>query len=724
MNNASRVGQGEDGETRFQPHNNREVSNLEKSAVSTVNTVMSSTYVPDVFATQKPHSIAEYYALHVADLLKPNTIRIYHSRSDQICCCCRYAVASKAMARKKTYGFLSDLVDSDIPNLRTAALLFQQLFNYCAEHQINIWLNQLHHLNLLVYNAKHIDDVVVMNAVSRMRAHLAYFKDQSNTKGITGGILGGHGNGTRGGKRSSKPSQDGAAPKGAKSDEEGKPRKKESARKGKGPKPQKEMKLTEKEEKQLEANPSIRNSQGALVADQPKPDADRTIPVALPDDRLSPPRAPHSEKKVDRKPRAGSKPAKNAWSKGPPRQHKNNSAISRSLNEDKAKAAGEMDALNDKIEELKEDLAEAKAEVEIEIDIPKDMDLTSFLNGNVDHHENKIAPTKQNTTDDFSVRPACNVGIRIEPLMLGGRNVTLPILFIFLAATVFLLFLWSMWLLLICEYYTSLWALIAIVPLLIVHIAIGYKGVMYYYVMIKWLLEGRAEYMKIHSRAEFLNNLRTVGCIENSGGVLDLRPSDIKIGKAHLTQVVNDVILTGPIRAVVADPNVLNFNEPVAIMETQRLYKFFNVANVEGGICVVNKSGSIDQVRTAILGVFALFLGGPHTTLITGSHTAKEFAKPASERGKPDNFAYVARSSILPYDVHTFHNTSTYSANSSQVSEETNFAIIYRKISRYTEINISRFGVKDLQTNAEVLCRMQYFAIREAHPNFLARQHF
>lgn len=179
----------------------------------------------------------------------------------------------------------------------------------------------------------------------------------------------------------------------------------------------------------------------------------------------------------------------------------------------------------------------------------------------------------------------------------------------------------------------------------------------------------------------------------------------------------------GPVRAVAVEEEHLNFHEPVTVIRATRDFLFFRNFEVFGGRACLDNSGHVSPSIGFLFALLNICFSSKSTTYMLGSCTAKEFSKPVKER-KIDRFVYSEHRQHIPYDLHTFHNATSYSAVSSQVSEETNFSILYRKISRYTEINVNRYGAKDIQTNAETLARLQYFAIREAYPNFAARQHF
>lgn len=419
---------------------------------------------------------------------------------------------------------------------------------------------------------------------------------------------------------------------------------------------------------------------------------------------------PHSKGKRQEK--------KSKFAKTTTRTNKFNKKIAESIQDAKHQSSAEKDALHDKIDELKEkleDKVDKAAEVEIEVR-QYDKDFLGAFTGDFD---SSISYTNSESIETLKVRPACNVGLKITPILLGGRNVTLPVFGLFLGLYTLMLFLMLIFFTMALQL-PSLWVAI---PLIIVQI-IGYSiSTYFFWKFVCVLVVGRKTYRKIYSEASFDSRYLVAGSIDSFGNVVDLRPSDIKIGDAIHTQVIGSASLRGPLRVSSVHEGLLNFNEPVIAVQPKRTMLFFRTVEVEGGEAFVDRYGKIQPTVSLIFGTLKVLFSNKPTTYMIGSYTAKEFMKPEKDR-KMDNFAYAVKDTKLLYDAHTFHNACTYSANSSQVSEETNFSILYRKISRYTEININRYGVKDLQTNAEVLCRMQYFAIREANPNYICRQHF
>lgn len=410
---------------------------------------------------------------------------------------------------------------------------------------------------------------------------------------------------------------------------------------------------------------------------------------------------------------------KSKFSKTATRTNKFNKKIAESIQDAKHQSSAEKDALHDKIDELKDKLEDKQPDkaAEFEVEVRQyDKDFMGAFTGNYETIINNIISKDIET---LKVRPACNVGRRISPILLGGRNVTLPVFVLFLGLYTLMLFL----MLIFFTMALNLPSLIVAIPIMISQI-IGYVITTYlFWKFVCILVVGRKTYQKIYSEVSFDNSYLAAGAIDSFGNVVDLRPSDIKIGDANHTQVIGKATLKGPLRVSPVSEELLNFNEPVITAEPKRSMLFFRTVEVEGGEAFVDRYGQIRPSVNLVFGFLKVLFSNKPTTYMVGSYTAKEFMKPEKDR-KMDNFAYAVKDSKLLYDAHTFHNACTYSANSSQVSEETNFSILYRKISRYTEINISRYGLKDLQTNAEILCRMQYFAIREANPNYICRQHF
>ena len=140
------------------------------------------------------------------------------------------------------------------------------------------------------------------------------------------------------------------------------------------------------------------------------------------------------------------------------------------------------------------------------------------------------------------------------------------------------------------------------------------------------------------------------------------------------------------------------------------------------GHAFVNKQGFVIPIyNTMALWVKGLF--NDRTPMYYSSCTAKEFTKPTATR-VAEASVYNELKSELPFCAHSYHNACTYGANSSQVSAETNFAMIYRKMSRYTAVNQNRFDDKTLLTNAEQLARLHFWSVREKPIEVASRLHF
>lgn len=134
---------------------------------------------------------------------------------------------------------------------------------------------------------------------------------------------------------------------------------------------------------------------------------------------------------------------------------------------------------------------------------------------------------------------------------------------------------------------------------------------------------------------------------------------------------------------------------------------------------VVMKNGEIDRsltvfaARLSALGSQADYNGD--ACGYVASFDAETVARPTfnAMHLEGESKVYCSHTQTIPFCTHSYHNAATYGAMSSQVSAESNYAMLYRKLSRYTAIGQDRFGDKELVTNAEHLARMKFWAVRE-----------
>lgn len=187
-----------------------------------------------------------------------------------------------------------------------------------------------------------------------------------------------------------------------------------------------------------------------------------------------------------------------------------------------------------------------------------------------------------------------------------------------------------------------------------------------------------------------------------------------------------------PQASVAADP--LSLSAPstdnsreanlMVTLNTQRWFTGPNafVTKTCDGHSFITSQGNVIPIYCYML-LAAKALTDDRSPVYFSSSTAKEVEKPMSNR-KIDALVYDSATEDLDYCAHSYHNASTYGAMSSQISPDVNFAMIYRKLSRYTSINQNRFGSKDLLCNAEQIARLQYWAVREATVSRSSRLHF
>jgi len=111
---------------------------------------------------------------------------------------------------------------------------------------------------------------------------------------------------------------------------------------------------------------------------------------------------------------------------------------------------------------------------------------------------------------------------------------------------------------------------------------------------------------------------------------------------------------------------------------------------------------------------------------VVGSFDAKQVSDSLFDIEKEQirPVAYKLAREVLPFCTHSYHNACSYGSLSSQISPETNYAMLYRKLSRYTAIAQDRFASKELVPNAEILARLKFWAVREAPLARVAASHF
>lgn len=148
----------------------------------------------------------------------------------------------------------------------------------------------------------------------------------------------------------------------------------------------------------------------------------------------------------------------------------------------------------------------------------------------------------------------------------------------------------------------------------------------------------------------------------------------------------------------------------------------FYISKACDGHVMVTGNGHVSGFyNTLLLGCKALL--DDRSPVYYGSSTGQEVEK-SPELRRRDAFVYHSLESDFEFCAQSFHNAATYGNMSSQISAETNFAMIYRKLSRYTSINQNRYGKKDLVCNAEQVARLQFWAVREAPVARASRLHF
>lgn len=689
LNNVSPCGQGL-SLIASQPHNSSGEFNL--TPVPSESTTIDNTNV-----------FVNYYMAHLINALEPESVYVRHytNECNDYCFLCNCHHSVRRNFREKGIGFLLDGSDSEDFRVRDLSTLMFGLLGMLASYNAPDLLTVFHHLNMSLYYATEFDEFVyfaIWRTIGQYRNFLVSRSGPFN--GLSCGLKGGVKRKQERKKEQAEGETDKKYRKRTRKDKEKKPLVKLVD------KPKEEVVYVGSDASdgscsiELVSDQSTSQSEGKQTGSESSVKSDSSNkPVS---EEGKPPRP--APKKRDFKPR-------NSNASGTRASGRNN-AIARSVMDQSSKDAGERDALKEQIKELKEEISECK-EVEVEVD----------LNTAITEHGTRISTY---TTVPFdinkivlSARPACNVGVQLEPLLLGGVNVTIPVLFLF----IFLMLLELILVVIagyVCFGWLNIWLTLFYSVILSLFVFFTLK---YFIYLVRYLAGGKPTYTKLYTTAEDTGEYFEYSTVDRNGKIMDLRPSEIKIGASTTAQMIATAKLSGPIRAVTMSPNALNFNEPVKTPPRVRLFGVFEALDIDGDYAFVDREGNISPWRGYIYSLLHICFSNKRVSYITGSYTGKEFAKPANSR-KLDSYAYSMDEVILQYDLHTYHNANTYSANSSQISEETNYSILYRKISRYTEINQSRFARKDLLTNAETLCRLSYFSIREAYPNFLSRQHF
>lgn len=161
--------------------------------------------------------------------------------------------------------------------------------------------------------------------------------------------------------------------------------------------------------------------------------------------------------------------------------------------------------------------------------------------------------------------------------------------------------------------------------------------------------------------------------------------------------------------------------ESLYIPEGKTLLPIGDSASNQCDYTIVDRYGLID--RPAVVALTSIVaLGGEAFSSnhrgVLGSYDSKALAvtndvvelanmKALNER------PVIETRHCLNFCSHSYNNACTYGVFSSQISPDTNYAMLYRKISRYTAIAIDRFGNKELVTNAEFLARLRFWSVRE-----------
>lgn len=687
LNNVSTCGQGLNLIVS-QPHNSSGEFNL--------------TPMPSESITQESTNVfVNYYMAHLVEALDFNSIHVTHYRNEcnDYCHLCQLTLSQRRKCTVKGLGFLLDAVfnlDSANPNYNFLYSIYHQMFAL-LQSLINLnspdLLPLFHHLNISLY---HVTEPTQFQLFAIMRAifQIKSFADSRISTGILpGGLLGG--------KRKKKTAETKKEQAEGETDKKYKKRSKEK-------KPLIKDRPIEKKEITYVGTDLTDGSCSIELVDSP-PDLETTKegPTIVKEVGNTKPKPKEGKPMASKRTKPQNSKATSTRASG------RITAIAHSVMDQNSRNAGEKDALREQIKDLKEDNEEKKQECEVEVDLNTAITETGVRVSNysmVPHDLVNIV---------LSARPACNVGVQLEPVVVGGVNITILVYLLF----VFLLFS-EFALVILAGYMMFSWLNIWLTMIYgCILIYLIYLATKYFIVLLQYLSTGKPVYSKLYTVASDTGEYFTYSTIDKFGNIMDLRPSEIKIGSTTTQQMISTAKLSGPIRAVGQNPNSLNFNEPVKLVPNVKLFGFIDALAVDGSLCFVDREGNLSGWRSKVYSLLHICFKNTPITYLTGSYTGKEFAKPANSR-KFDSFVYVLDETVLQYDLHTYHNASTYSANSSQISEETNYSILYRKISRYTEINQSRFARKDLLTNAETLCRLCYFSIREAYPNHLSRQHF
>lgn len=151
---------------------------------------------------------------------------------------------------------------------------------------------------------------------------------------------------------------------------------------------------------------------------------------------------------------------------------------------------------------------------------------------------------------------------------------------------------------------------------------------------------------------------------------------------------------------------------------------------VDMSFSVISENGTVNSWKTLAAGCLAALAAGTEycetAPAILGSHSSATVASSGFNVEATTPVPRVLRATrvMLPFCAHSYNNAATYGALSSQVSPDSNYAMLYRKLSRYTAIAQNRFGNKELVTNAEILARLKYWAVREKPQARAAAAHF
>lgn len=741
MNNVSRGGQGVSGNGN-QPSQPSGEFNLEASVPSERTTqavdipLFPSLHTQGINEYSAPSSLAEYYLAHVTNNLKFASVPVFHRKGCFECHYCGlnwYGRNHKPLNR--TFGLLSDHHTSHNPTLRELAYLYSEFFKAVSNKGLENWLDKVHHFNVAIFHAPILDPFLTTRLASSLRSHIAYVNDRIPTRYFTGGILGGaKKNGKNGKRQKGKP---------------GLPPTSETAAVW-NPPPQPEP---DREIKDEEPEPDL--VAGGAPVTYAAAVQKNTSNVAAKD--------PKDEGK--------NKPKQQQNSKGG-RANFRNDQVGQAVAELGAQNAGGRDARREIEEERrKAEHDERKREEEEKEAVKRHKQALATGVFNQGPRASKFSARPAANVSCYIKRKNLTTKLYILCRLWNGR---IP-RFVITAFTVWLLskvnnaefkilfgipFTYIIWKWAHYLIWLYLWSKIFSNPrrLLtkIFHTAEIHEGTVdvsqrdieggladtrpseikignvemsqleqraTIVMPVSASLEEPQHAVDAHATARVYEDPEFVaallaGVTPQESGVE--KRLDLLSRSPYLSPRTQSWLRWGKTKLTNARAKVTKWVRDALVSEGSTIVSLdLDPQNVRS-FTVLKPDGKVDASSVLELSGAVALLNGPRpyngtVSGVLGSYTPAQVAEPNFDLAETEvNFvAYKTERLDVPFCAHSYNNACSYGSLSSQVSAESNYAMLYRKLSRYTAIAQDRFGNKELVTNAEILCRLRYWAVRE-----------